>query len=417
MEIEALFMQAVFAQARTDTVRKAVEWMEEDWFASALWKATLVAAKDVLATGRPCTRENVLGSFPWSDTQIQFIKGLDLGLGEGVELRLLAKTLRDEHRSKRFYQSMSDLGRLTGDPKTLIDAALQKIGDLALSMNEDRFQIKNLQDAMLFAQNNPLVPLDRTINVVHTGIYPIDSAVRMVRRSMGVIAAITSAGKSTLAVQMASCSALAGKSSLIVSLEMEHEEVQAKAMSYYVRKDAWDILTGADKPKFNQEQLDAGKLIDTLACGSGTPWPPIESAIRARHKSKKLDCVFVDYLTLLDPPQHGKSANLAQRFGELSKSMRRLAQELDICVVMVCQFNRNAEEGNEPMLNQLRETGQIENDCNWAILLWNVDKASGKTKDVRDVKFKIAKNRGGKRNIEGTLKFDPKFNIFGEKEC
>jgi replicative DNA helicase len=96
--------------------------------------------------------------------------------------------------------------------------------------------------------------------------------------------------------------------------------------------------------------------------------------------------------------------------------MRRLSQELCICVVLICQFSRKAEEGAEPQLDYLRESGQIENDCTWALFLWNEDKnnALSRTPGARRVKFKIPKNRNGQRGLEGVLRFDPITNSFTE---
>ena len=416
LDTQALFIQAIMAQYANEATRKAVDWVNDEWFTSAVWKKVILVAKDVIGTGRPPSRPNILRAIPWEDIHKEAIEGLDLATGEGIELRLLASALRDEWRESRYRILLSNLATQSGNPKDLIDNALKKISELSAQVNEDRFKVMTVKDSAVLSVSGPLLPLDRTINVLHFGIPIIDNTIKATKRTLGVIAAVTSAGKSTLAIQMATESATHGKTSLIVSLEMDHEEVHAKAMSHRTGIGAWNYLVGTHNNIPTKDDLEIYSLIHTISCGSGTSWLPIESVIRSMHKANPIDIVFIDYFTLLEPPEHNRSANLAQRFGELSKAMRRLSQELCICVVLVCQFSRKAEEGSEPQLDYLRESGQIENDCTWALFLWNEDKnnALSRTPSIRRVKFKIPKNRNGQRGLEGVLRFDPITNSFTE---
>jgi replicative DNA helicase len=413
VETEAQFVEAILAQAFEEKAHKAVEWIEKDWFVSALWRQVIVAAKDVIGSGRPCTKANIVTGFPWEPEQLSFIQDLDPERGRGTDLHLMASSLRDSHREKQYRILISELACLQTKPKEMVDQALRRFAEMSASLNEEQLRVRSVLESMRLADSQkPLLPQEMTSNIVITGIKTIDEYVRMSKKSMGVVAAVTSAGKSTLAIQMATRSAVHGVKSLIVSLEMDHEEIHAKAMSHLTGVPSFAYLTGRHAYKFTQEEADVFANIQTISCGSGTSWPPLEAIIRNMYKVSKLDVVYVDYLTLLEPPEHGKSSNLAQRFGELSKAMRRLSQDLSICVVLVCQFNRQAEDGAEPQLNQLRESGQIENDCNWAILLWNEDKSAAKSTEIRNVKYKIPKNRGGKRGMEGRISFDPERNVF-----
>jgi replicative DNA helicase len=94
----------------------------------------------------------------------------------------------------------------------------------------------------------------------------------------------------------------------------------------------------------------------------------------------------------------------------MSKAAKRLAQELECSVILVSQFNREAEAGVEPKIDMLRDTGQLENDCDWAILMWEIK--GDAPQDNRKVGMRVAKNRGGKRGDLVHSFFNPSVNRF-----
>ncbi|MFT4125095.1 MAG: DnaB-like helicase C-terminal domain-containing protein [Gordonia sp. (in: high G+C Gram-positive bacteria)] len=101
-----------------------------------------------------------------------------------------------------------------------------------------------------------------------------------------------------------------------------------------------------------------------------------------------LAVVFVDYLQLLRPgalkaPRH-------EQIGAMSRALKVLAMDLDVAIVIACQLNRgSAGEKRAPRLDDLRESGSIEQDCDVAILLHHPDGQPG------DVELIVAKNRTG----------------------
>ena len=82
-------------------------------------------------------------------------------------------------------------------------------------------------------------------------------------------------------------------------------------------------------------------------------------------------------------------------FRSVSKDLHDFAQQTKICVVALCQLNR-AGAGDLPTMENLRDSGQIEQDADNIILLHN-DKETGK------YTVRIAKNKDG---ITGDLPFN-----------
>ncbi|MDD4082797.1 MAG: DnaB-like helicase C-terminal domain-containing protein, partial [Sphaerochaetaceae bacterium] len=92
----------------------------------------------------------------------------------------------------------------------------------------------------------------------------------------------------------------------------------------------------------------------------------------------------------------------------VSRSLKALARELQIPVVVLSQVSRDAE-GNEPTLSQLRDSGSIEQDADLVLMLHkdrkydNLDKSAEaeeeyqrtKKQAVDKIKVIIAKQRNG----------------------
>lgn len=85
---------------------------------------------------------------------------------------------------------------------------------------------------------------------------------------------------------------------------------------------------------------------------------------------KTLDVVFVDYLQLLT--MDGKQENRTQEVSAISRGLKAIAKDNDITMFVLSQLNRGVEarENKRPLLSDLRESGQIEQDADAVIFLY-----------------------------------------------
>ena len=81
---------------------------------------------------------------------------------------------------------------------------------------------------------------------------------------------------------------------------------------------------------------------------------------------RNVKIIFIDHIGLIEI--ENKSASVYETQSMVSKSLRVLARELDIPIVVLCQFARSVE-GEQPNLSQLRDSGSIEQDADVVILL------------------------------------------------
>ncbi len=263
----------------------------------------------------------------------------------------------------------------------------------------------------LAAGGSPLLPPDRSGNLPGFGIGYIDTELCATARRFGVIAAKTSAGKSSFAYQIVVNTCLQDRRVLLVSLESDREEVAAAVAANLGRLNRSSVMKSGTGGFWSSGLEKIKKNFHGYYASSGSTWDALERSIRAEHRRCPFAVVIVDYFTLLQPPDY-KGRNLASLFGEISKAGKRLAQELECSVIFLSQFNRGVEDGQEPHLENLRETGQLEQDADWVLLMWA--KAEDESDGTRVVYLKGAKNRGGKRNFKGKMTFYPAESRFEE---
>jgi replicative DNA helicase len=119
--------------------------------------------------------------------------------------------------------------------------------------------------------------------------------------------------------------------------------------------------------------------------------------------------IFVDYITYITPED-----NRIQRYeqvGEISRSLKALARELKIPLVVLSQLGRPAE-GKAPSLSDLRESGNIEQDADVALLIER-ERGDG-TQEVIETKLHVAKQRNGPTGVVELL-FKPGITKFVNK--
>ena len=107
--------------------------------------------------------------------------------------------------------------------------------------------------------------------------------------------------------------------------------------------------------------------------------------------------VFVDYLQLIQVPTriYPREAEV----NEISQGLKAIAKEFHIHVIALSQLNRTVEgrRDKRPLLGDLRESGQLEQDANQVWLLYRASKYFSESED--NLEIIIAKNTFGQGGI------------------
>lgn len=301
-----------------------------------------------------------------------------------------------------------------------VEFALGEVSAKVSQAGNPRFQAGTdySKQVEAFLRGNPVLPQESRDNLVVFGIPGIDDCIMANPGRLIVIGALPSAGKTALAIQAAIRTAQSGRRVALASLEMDADEIAARIIACACGVNSLQVLRygGIPDPEDRAILESIRKNLVGLHGCAGDSWPSIEAAIIREHRRAPLSVAIVDYLQLMGSPETGPSRrndNEAQRIGEITKSAKRLAQRLGINVVLVSQFNREAEEAKEPTLQNFLGSGQIERDIDIALMLWN-EQIRYEPKQDRVLLCRIAKNRGGERYSLVRTIFRPALNRFRE---
>jgi len=217
---------------------------------------------------------------------------------------------------------------------------------------------------------------------ISTGFIDIDKLIGggLQRSDMVVLAARPSLGKSSLVFNIAKHAAINGSSVGIFSLEMSNEQIVLRLLSSESDVDTHRLRVGLINENEERRILDAiGELSDLPIYIDDTP---IQNIMEIRSKAKRLqaehglDLIIVDYLQLLSGNSNGwRSENRVQEMGEISRSLKGVARDLDIPVLACSQLSRAVEQrpNHRPVLSDLRESGSIEQDADIVAFIYRED--------------------------------------------
>jgi replicative DNA helicase len=199
----------------------------------------------------------------------------------------------------------------------------------------------------------------------------------------------------------------AGRPALMLSLEMTGIELAGRAIAHNGRIGMSRIATA------ELEDWEWGALTQTADELAKVPvWIDDQPALRlvdiaAKAREIKrvhgLSLLVVDYLQLCAAEAtRGDPKSRHHQIEGISRGLKALAKELGVAVLLLSQLNRAAEDGGEPELWHLKESGAVEEDADVVMLLFS----AGNEPDGRMIVCcKLAKNRGNRRGRLG-LSFD-----------
>jgi replicative DNA helicase len=132
-----------------------------------------------------------------------------------------------------------------------------------------------------------------------------------------------------------------------------------------------------------------------------------------KRRNRDAALIIVDYLQLVKNKQDKRSRQ--EEVAGISTEMKRLAQELNVPVIGVSQFNRDpARQNRRPELSDLRESGQLEQDADVVLFPWSETGLEDVT--VRAMKLYCAKQRNGSVGWEIPIDFDGEKQWFSTAE-
>ena len=403
MHLDNELILSIMEQSTTKEASDAILSVDPSWLTLQSARIVFEAQKALRARGRAITRDSVITAVGLNEGEVEWFDGILEQSHEykNQDITALAAYLKRRDTKRKWDTIVTRVADKEELDSVEVESVTKELALLASSLDGNRYEMRSGSSVLATLKaGKPLLPPDKTKNMVTFGLDGIDRALRCGPGSLGVISAITGAGKTTIGVQMAAKTALAGGTVLLVSMEMNHEEMYSKLHGHILKVDSFDILSNTVKRVYREEDEASVERVKTICPSSGASWLKMEALIRNLHVKENFSAVVFDYFTLIEPPDINSRANSAQRYGEISKAAKRLAQDLGIAVILIAQFNRSAEECEEPRLKDLKETSQLEQDAGWALLMWNTKEHINGNPIV---KARIAKSRAGSGGFDSQV--------------
>jgi replicative DNA helicase len=224
-----------------------------------------------------------------------------------------------------------------------------------------------------------------------------------------VIAARPSMGKSALVTNMAENVALhreRPRPVALFSLEMAEAELAQRFIASQASIKGDDLRKGRlkDEAKWKRVLKVAGEYdVAPLFVDDSSDIGILDIRAKARrlHQQTRgeyggLGLIIVDYLQLMRADSRIESR--VQQVGEMSRGLKILARELSVPVIALSQLSRGVESRTDkrPMLSDLRESGNIEQDSDLVMFIYRDEYYNKETTDrPGEAELIIAKHRNG----------------------
>ena len=225
--------------------------------------------------------------------------------------------------------------------------------------------------------------------LIPTGLRELDDIIQLEAGDFVVLGGYPSAGKTALALQIARSMAYQYHVGFY-SLETN----QTKAARRILAATAGIPLCDIKRKTYSDDQCtaaahaatDFAQLHFDFVPASSLTVQEIKSLALSRHQK----VIFVDYLQIV----RGKGRDRYEIVTNISQDLHRLAQDYQIIVIALAQLTRPESikgKMQRPTMASFRESGQIEQDADVAMLLYLSDPDNYKS----DRELKVAKNKEG----------------------
>lgn len=192
----------------------------------------------------------------------------------------------------------------------------------------------------------------------------------------------------------------------VFSLEMAGVQLTQRLITSEAELDAQKVRTGRlEDYEWKQLITRIGSLSKAPIFIDDTPGLSITD-LRAKARrlkaEKDIGILIIDYLQLMTG-NTSKGGNREQEIAGISRSLKIIAKELDVCVIALSQLSRAVESrggDKRPVLSDLRESGSIEQDADMVAFLYRpeyygfeTDEEGNSTQGLAELI--IAKQRNG----------------------
>ena len=336
-----------------------------------------------------------------------------------------ANIVREKSMLRGLSQAATDIHEMVhteiGTPAEMLESAEKKIYALRKGERGDSLEKIGVTLHKVFDRLTELSQSESSIPGLSTGLRDLDTKINGLNNSdLLLVAARPAMGKSAFALNIGVNVAKKYKKTVaIFNLEMSREQLAMRLLANESFVELQKLATG----KLSEEEwqklcMASASLSQTDIRIDDNPSVTVADINAKCRRLENLGLVIIDYLQLMQGSGYGKNnENRVVVVGEISRSLKIMAKELNVPVICLSQLSRAVESRNDkrPILSDLRESGAIEQDADSVMFLYRDEYYHEDTEDKGLAECIVAKNRHGETGTVKLQWFGP-YQTFADRE-
>lgn len=331
------------------------------------------------------------------------------------QIKNYAQTVIDSSKARKLQRIGTRLAFdsiYAENANEVADEAMGEIYELLLERHKKQLQsIDNIGYQVLESYKSTDKDLE---NRSYTGFPKLDEILKgMSAGNLIILAARPKVGKTAFALTIATNVAMLGKTVAFYSMEMENPEIYERLLSKTAQIPMNTLIDRRFQDKKRPQSIRNEEFSRIEKVTTNLKTLPLKindkpnisvNEIRAQCRMiKNLGLIVVDYLQLMKSIK--KHDNRNQEVGTISRELKILSAELGVPILCLSQLNRTNDEEKRPSPCDLRDSGEIEQNCSKLILMWCVEKNFNELGQVesKTIGVDVALNR---RGITGVTLFN-----------
>lgn len=340
-----------------------------------------------------------------------YISSLADGVPRATNVEYYAKIVKEKSTLRSLIYAANKIVTNAYEADQESDLILDEAESAIFAVADDRLKAGFVAMRDLVKESFPkieqLFEQKRLITGVPTGFVDLDEMTRGLQGGdLIIIAARPSMGKTSLVLNISQY--VATQPSMTVgffSLEMSKESLFLRLLTAEAQIDSHRLMSGAIGQK------DYGRIshaLETLSAmrlfiddSSNISVLEMRAKTRRLKSEHGLDLVVVDYIQLMSG--RGRFENRTLELASISRSLKGLAKELNVPIVVLSQLSRGPESRSDhrPQLSDLRESGALEQDADLVGLIYRDDvyNKDPNNPDAGTAELIVAKQRNGPTGV------------------
>ncbi len=345
------------------------------------------------------------GGLPYLNQLAQYV-------ASSSNIRRYAETVKEEAIKRKLLAATNEIADQVHNPKgksleQILDESEAKMLTIAEQTSKGKLGFQSTAQLAVEFLDDLAARADNPNDVtgISTGLADLD---RMTTGMQGgdliVLAARPSMGKTAFALNIGESVALdAGLPVAIFSMEMGAKQLMLRFVGSTAKVDQGKLRTGQLNDDDWTRVAEATERLRNVSLHIDETPGLTASEVRtnarrlARQCGGKLGLIVIDYLQLMSGKSEGNADNRATELGDITRSLKALAKELQCPVIALSQLNRSVEQRTDkrPMMSDLRESGAIEQDADVIMFIYRDDYYNKDSSEPNIAEIIIGKQRNG----------------------